>query len=102
MKAYTYDNGLIPAETSVVDELAASIGSANRDIRSLRLNFETNAVLYDPANVHDLRAAFVRDLGVCSPITRERLDARPGTKRSGRRSQGSFRRCSEPAGTGTR
>jgi cardiolipin synthase len=81
VKAYTYDNGFIHAKTIVIDEVAASVGSANWDVRSFRLNFETNAVLYDPGVARELKEAFVRDLEVCSPITMERLDALPWDKK---------------------
>ena len=81
VRAYTYDNGFIHAKTIVVDETAASVGSANWDVRSFRLNFETNAVMYDPAVARELKEAFVRDLEVCSPITVERLDALPWDKK---------------------
>ncbi len=75
--AYTYDNGFIHAKTIVTDEVAASVGSANWDVRSFRLNFETNAVLYDSAIAKDLKEQFLKDLDVCSPITIERLDNLP-------------------------
>ena len=81
VKAYTYDNGFIHAKTIVIDEIAASVGSANWDVRSFRLNFETNAVMYDPAIARHLKEAFIRDLDVCSPITIERLDALPWDKK---------------------
>lgn len=81
VKAYTYDNGFIHAKTIVVDEAVASVGSANWDVRSFRLNFETNAVMYDPAIAADLKARFVRDLEFCSPITLERLDALPWSQK---------------------
>ena len=82
VKAYTYDNGFLHAKTIVIDEIAASVGSANWDVRSFRLNFETNAVMYDPVVARELKEAFIKDLDVCSPITIERLDQRsPGTKR---------------------
>jgi cardiolipin synthase A/B len=81
VKAYTYDNGFIHAKTIVIDEVAASVGSANWDVRSFRLNFETNAVMYDPAIAKDLKERFLKDLDVCSPITIERLNNLPWGKR---------------------
>ena len=81
VKAYTYDNGFIHAKTIVVDEAVASVGSGNWDVRSFRLNFETNAVMYDPAIARHLKEAFIKDLDVCSPITFERLDALPWSKK---------------------
>lgn len=77
VRAYTYNTGFIHAKTIVVDETAASVGSANWDVRSFRLNFETNAIIYDKNIAKELKDYFVRDLSVCSELTRERFDALP-------------------------
>ena len=45
VKAYSYDNGFLHAKTIVADETAASVGSANWDVRSFGLNFETNVLM---------------------------------------------------------
>ena len=72
VRAYTYDNGFLHAKTIVVDEIAASVGSANWDVRSFRLNFETNAMMYDETIARSLKNAFIKDLDVCSEVTAER------------------------------
>jgi cardiolipin synthase len=56
----------------VVDEIAASVGSANWDLRSFGLNFETNAVIYDTIVARWLKEAFVKDMSVCTELTPER------------------------------
>jgi cardiolipin synthase len=71
VKAYTYDNGFIHAKTVVVDGQAASVGSANWDIRSFRLNFEANAFLYSAEYAGQLKKAFLDDLARCTEITPE-------------------------------
>jgi cardiolipin synthase len=71
VKAYTYDNGFIHAKTIVVDGLAASIGSANFDVRSFHLNFEANVFFYDPLYGGQLKKAFLDDLPKCTEITAE-------------------------------
>ena len=45
-KCYTYDNGFLHAKGMVVDGLVSCYGTANMDIRSFKLNFEVNAVIY--------------------------------------------------------
>lgn len=40
---FIYDNGFIHAKTIVVDEEISSVGTANIDMRSFKLNFEVNA-----------------------------------------------------------
>ncbi len=77
VRAYTYDTGFIHAKTIVVDELAASVGSANWDVRSFRLNFETNAIMYDAGLAKELKEHFLNDLCVCSELTQERYAALP-------------------------
>ncbi|MDD4255719.1 MAG: cardiolipin synthase [Methanofollis sp.] len=69
VRAYTYDRGFIHAKTIVVDGIAASVGSANWDERSFRLNFETNAFVYDPAVAGRLHEIFLADIRDCSELT---------------------------------
>lgn len=77
VRAYTYDTGFIHAKTIVVDESAASVGSANWDVRSFRLNFETNALIYDTKIAKELKEYFLRDLAVCTEMTPERYATLP-------------------------
>ena len=69
IRAYTYDNGFIHAKTIVVDGIAASVGSANWDVRSFKLNFEANSFLYDETIAGTLKRAFEEDLPKCTEIT---------------------------------
>ena len=46
-EVYIYDAGFLHAKTIVIDEEICSIGTANFDIRSFKLNFEVNAFLYN-------------------------------------------------------
>jgi cardiolipin synthase len=76
VRTYTYENGFIHAKTVTVDDLVSSIGTANWDIRSFRLNFETNAVIYDPKFAEQQRKHFEDDLKLCTELTRERYAER--------------------------
>jgi cardiolipin synthase len=76
VKAYTYNNGFIHAKTIVVDGIAASVGSANFDIRSFRLNFEANAFFYDLEYGGQMKKAFLDDLPKCTEITLEKYKNR--------------------------
>jgi cardiolipin synthase len=76
VKAYTYENGFIHAKTIVVDGIAGSVGSANWDVRSFKLNFETNAIIYDRHVCGNLRDIFLRDIEKCAELTPERYAAR--------------------------
>lgn len=48
-KGYTYDNGFIHSKTAIIDGVVSAIGTANWDIRSFKLDFETDAFVYDEA-----------------------------------------------------
>src|SRR5699024_11693392 len=57
-KVYIYRNGFVHAKTLAVDDTTASVGTANVDHRSFRLNFELNAFFYDQTPTADLRQTF--------------------------------------------
>ncbi len=75
VRAYTYDRGFLHAKTCVVDGEACTVGTANWDVRSFKLNFETNAFIYDRGVCDELRRAFQRDLEHCTELTLERYAA---------------------------
>lgn len=75
-RVYIYENGFLHAKTICVDGEVASVGSANFDIRSFRLNFEVNAFLYDGSETKKLQEAFEQDLLKSSQLTRERYQQR--------------------------
>lgn len=47
VKCYKYKKGFIHSKLILIDNEICSIGTANMDIRSLKLNFETNCFIYD-------------------------------------------------------
>jgi len=62
VKVYQYSKGMMHSKVVLVDGEWASVGTANLDNRSLHLNFEVNCLIYSPAAVTELEAAFRRDL----------------------------------------
>ncbi len=76
VKAYTYENGFIHAKTIVVDGKISSVGTANIDVRSFKLNFEVNAFIYDTKTSTELKNIFEDDLNVSSEITIEKYKKR--------------------------
>ncbi|WP_428911251.1 cardiolipin synthase [Niallia sp. Krafla_26] len=68
-KVYIYDNGFIHAKTIVVDGKLSSVGTANIDVRSFKLNFEVNAFLYDQGTAAFLTESFNRDLVFSRELT---------------------------------
>ncbi len=54
--------GFIHAKICVIDDQVASVGSANFDMRSFELNFETNAVIYDAEVARTIGEKFLKDV----------------------------------------
>jgi cardiolipin synthase len=69
VKAYIYRNGFLHSKTIVVDDCIASVGTANFDIRSFRLNYEVNAFIYDVPTAKALRTAFMKDVARSIELT---------------------------------
>jgi len=44
---FTYDDGFLHQKVALIDDEWACVGSANLDNRSLRINFEANALVQD-------------------------------------------------------
>lgn len=61
-RIYSYQNGFMHAKTIVVDNMITSVGSANWDIRSFKLNFEANTFMYDPKVAEQIIATIKNDL----------------------------------------
>ncbi|RNC28055.1 MAG: Major cardiolipin synthase ClsA [Candidatus Dichloromethanomonas elyunquensis] len=76
IRAFTYDHGFLHSKSIVVDEKISSVGTANFDIRSFKLNFEVNAFIYDLNISKKLHEAFLKDLEYSAEITLERYNNR--------------------------
>jgi cardiolipin synthase len=77
VKVYQYGRGMMHSKYVLVDGEWASVGTANLDNRSLLLNYEVNALVYDPAVVAELEAAFLKDLEWAVRIDPEVFAKRP-------------------------
>jgi cardiolipin synthase len=62
VRVFEYHSGILHAKTMVVDRSWATVGSANMDVRSFRLNFEVNAAIYGSDFADQLTAMFEVDL----------------------------------------
>jgi cardiolipin synthase len=77
VKCYLYGKGFLHAKTLVIDGKVASVGTANLDIRSFKLNFEMNAFIYDTRTAAELQRIFELDAENCRHLTKEVYKARP-------------------------
>ncbi|WP_100009770.1 cardiolipin synthase [Lentibacillus sediminis] len=73
---YVYQNGFLHAKTIIVDGKISSVGTANIDVRSFRLNFEVNAFLYDQDLTQRLLDAFYKDMKLSTQVTKKLYDKR--------------------------
>ncbi|NHN31956.1 cardiolipin synthase [Paenibacillus agricola] len=62
VRFYVYQKGFMHAKVLIIDNMFASVGSANVDIRSFYSNFEINALLFDKEAVERLVDDFNNDL----------------------------------------
>ncbi|WP_244834626.1 cardiolipin synthase [Clostridium sp. BJN0001] len=69
VRIYSYENGFIHAKTIVSDSIISSVGTANLDIRSFKLNFEVNAVIYDDRVSINMEDQFFKDIENSTEIT---------------------------------
>lgn len=74
VKVYKYNNGFIHAKTMVSGNNLASVGSANQDYRSYRLNFEANAFTYNEELTAQLKQIFENDIQDSALLTPEYFD----------------------------
>lgn len=70
-KVYIYENGFIHAKQIVVDDELSTVGTANIDVRSFKLNFEINAFIYDREKSHELAELFEQDMQLSTELTYE-------------------------------
>ncbi|NEU03999.1 MULTISPECIES: cardiolipin synthase [Clostridium] len=59
---YTYNNGFIHSKIIAIDSKLCTVGTANLDMRSFKLNFEVNAMIYDEDSTKDLERIFLKDI----------------------------------------
>ncbi|QDP41728.1 cardiolipin synthase [Radiobacillus deserti] len=74
---YIYENGFLHSKTIIVDGKIASVGTANIDVRSFRLNFEVNAFLYNNNVAKQLVEKFEEDIELSRPLTLNQYINRP-------------------------
>lgn len=72
----TYENGFIHAKTMIIDGGIVSVGSANIDVRSFRLDFEVNTLVYDERMASRVRKAFFEDSKISTHLTKEMYENR--------------------------
>ncbi len=72
VKIYEYQKGFIHTKLLISDNLS-SIGSTNLDSRSLNLDFEASAFIFDYKVTDELSKVFLKDLLDCRAVTKKDL-----------------------------
>jgi len=76
VKFYTYQDGFMHSKVVVMDDMVSSVGTANLDIRSFKLNFEVNAFIYDEKVNSEITNQILKDLERCVEITSDGYEKR--------------------------
>jgi len=81
VKIYEYEAGINHAKVALIDEDWLMVGSANFDVRSMRLNFELNALVRDRARASDLERVLSGDFSRSTEIVLEQFARRSRMQR---------------------
>ena len=71
VRFFFYQPGFLHSKMLTVDSRVSTVGSANFDLRSFRLNFEVNAFIYDNEVAGHLEVIFTDDLRQSDELTLE-------------------------------
>lgn len=72
VRIFEYLPSMLHAKTMVVDDSFATVGTANMDNRSFRLNFEVSVALYGTTFVDQLVATFAEDVAKAEEVNASR------------------------------
>lgn len=75
-KIYEYGKGFLHAKTIIIDDEVTSVGSANFDNRSFKLNFEINTFIYDKETTEKFKEIFHSDIRNSKLLTKEKYNNR--------------------------
>lgn len=75
-KVFIYQKGFMHSKKIIIDDKIASVGTANIDVRSFRLNFEVNAFLYDFELAGKLVQYFQEDVKYSTQMTQKLYNQR--------------------------
>lgn len=73
---YEYSDGFLHAKTIISDDEVTSVGSANFDNRSFKLNFEVNTFIYDKKTTRLFKKLFMKDIEKSEILTKTKYEKR--------------------------
>lgn len=69
VRFFMYEHGFMHQKVILIDSVLASVGTANFDNRSFRLNFEISALCTSPIFISEVERMLQRDLAGCVEVT---------------------------------
>lgn len=84
-RIYEYAPSMLHAKTLLIDDATCLVGSANLDVRSMRLNFEMSVLMVDDRLATAMAQRFEADLQRSTHITQEIIDNQGRLQRMGYR-----------------
>ena len=76
-KFYRYQDGFLHEKAMLIDDQVATVGTANFDNRSFRLNFEITAAVGDPAFIAEVEQMFENDFARSRLMEEGEYDRKP-------------------------
>ncbi len=74
---YRYTDGFLHEKVILIDAVASSVGTANFDNRSFRLNFEITGLVLEPTFVEEVEKMFLNDFARANKIGKADMDKKP-------------------------
>ena len=74
---YRYQDGFLHGKVMLIDDNVATVGTANFDNRSFRLNFEITAVVFDAEFASNVERMFQTDFSASRLMERDEYDSKP-------------------------
>jgi len=77
IRFYAYQPGFLHEKVMLIDNNVATVGTANFDNRSFRLNFEVTAIIVDAQFGKEMAAMFEQDFAHAVPIDADDIEKKP-------------------------
>ena len=77
VRFFRYTDGFLHEKVMLIDSDVSTVGTANFDNRSFRLNFEITAIVKDAAFAGEVEKMFLDDFAHSREMSREDIDSKP-------------------------
>ncbi|SMB90588.1 cardiolipin synthetase 2 [Desulfonispora thiosulfatigenes DSM 11270] len=69
VRFFHYNKGFVHSKMATSDGFISSVGTANLDLRSFKVNFEINAFMYSTEKAQELESIFIKDMFDSTELT---------------------------------